>query len=313
MWRVSFPRSARKYIVLVRVRGRAILRHSAGRRAPCAGIARPSSSFMSMDRFRPVAPGTLIVLLVIAVVLLALHSTSVSSAEPPWQRPNGGCPPDTLPDPYWPNCRIVNQRPSSPRPSSPTPRSDPRGSARLCVIAQRLSALPGAVQYPRLRPVLAAASNVCGFSWPPSRSTPRPISGGGNLAVEVLAQRIDPVTGDHAPVDRFLITAATLECVDTTCARGERCIGPRWLRKGWCGVQPTNLPARTDASGSATLYFRVDPPPAQVGLRQPASKTDILAAPSVHVRLPNGGFAGHLPTLLSPDRWRITVEMPRGY
>lgn len=266
-----------------------------------------------MERFRPVARDALIVLFMIAVALLVLHPAGVSSTEPPWQRPNGGCPPDTLPDPYWPNCRTFDHRLSSPRPSSPTPRSDPRGSARLCVIAQRLSALPGAAQYPRLHPVLAAAEKICRFSWPSSRSTPRPISGGGNLAVEVLAQRTDPVTQGHAPVSRFLITAATLECVDTTCARGEQCAGPLWARKGWCGVQPTNLPARTDASGSATLYFRVDPPPAQVGLRQPTSNADILAAPSVHVRLPNGGFVGHLPTLLSPDRWRITVEMPRGY
>lgn len=189
----------------------------------------------------------------------------------------------------------------------------PPGISRLCTLARNLTALPGVSSYPRLGPVLTAAAELCGFVWPPSRSTPRPISGGGNLAVEILAQRTDPVTGDHAPVDRFLITAATLECVDTTCARGEQCTGPPWVRKGWCGVQPTNLPARTDASGSATLYFRVNPPPAEVGLRQPTSKTDIRAAPSVHIRLPNGGSAGHLPTLLAPDRWRITVEMPRGY
>jgi len=128
-----------------------------------------------------------------------------------------------------------------------------------------------------------------------------------NLAVEVVATTTDD-HGKSQPFSGWLISQAALTCPMVSTAEGREQSLPKWFLnpKGWCDKSALGLPAETDKDGHITLYFSVEPSPAnaEVGLYP-----GLLKAPQLNIKLPNRESRSLDAEILSADKWRVTLSL----
>ena len=131
-----------------------------------------------------------------------------------------------------------------------------------------------------------------------------------NLRIDLVIENYEH--GFRQPLKGFTLRDVELTCPEIAVRKGERIIGPPWLK--WCWQTPLNLPAVTDESGHIVLWFAVEPHPHAARLDFSERDFGEIPAPSPDIRdlwRDSWNSKSRQQIMLAPDHWRVDVVLEK--